>query len=145
VTATGTPDQHEARVERRFQAAVERVPDVIEFISGPASAWGLHPHRLMQLELAIEEVVVNICDYAYEVPPGDFVVRVRPGDSRFVVEVIDEGVPFDPLEVAEPDLLAGAQDRPIGGLGILLVRRLMDEVGYRRQGAQNILTLVISR
>lgn len=145
MTATGTPDQHEACFERRFQAAVERVPDVIEFISGPASAWGLHPHRLMQLELAIEEVVVNICDYAYEVPPGEFIVRVRPGDSRFVVEVIDEGVPFDPLKMAEPDLLAGAQERPIGGLGILLVRRLMDEVGYRRQGARNILTLVISR
>lgn len=126
-------------------ATVERVPDVLAFVVGPATDWGLHPHRLRQLELSLEEVVVNICDYAYAVPPGEFLVRVLPDEARFVIEVIDEGVPFDPLVVEEPDLRAGVEERPIGGLGILLVRRLMDEVAYRRDGARNILTLVICR
>ena len=65
--------------------------------------------------------------------------------SRFVVELIDEGVPFDPLAVEDPDMRAGVVDRPIGGLGIFLVRRVMDEVAYLRDGSRNVLKLVIRR
>jgi serine/threonine-protein kinase RsbW len=132
-------------VEKRFEAHVAVIPETIAFVAGHAREWDLHPQRLRQLELAVEEAVANICDYAYEVPPGEFTVRMRPEASRFVVEIVDEGVPFDPLDVAAPDLRAGVADRPIGGLGILLVRRLMDEVSYRRDGTHNILTLVIKR
>jgi len=134
-----------AVVERVFDARVDAVPDVIAFIAGSAGAWGLHPQRLMQMELAVEEAVVNICLYAYEVPPGELLVRIEPGESRFVVEVIDEGVPFDPLAVAEPDLRADVADRAIGGLGVFLVRRVMDEVSYVRDGSRNVLKLVIRR
>ena len=141
--AAGEPPQGGAVVERVFAANVDAVPDVIAFIAGEAGAWGLHPRRLMQLELAVEEAVVNICLYAYEVPPGELLVRIEPGESRFVVELIDEGVPFDPLAVEEPDLRAGAEDRAVGGLGIFLVRRVMDEVAYLRDGSRNILRLVI--
>jgi anti-sigma regulatory factor (Ser/Thr protein kinase) len=146
VTAEEVPSSGgAATVERRFAGRIDEIPEVVAFIGGLADAWGLHPHRLQQLELAVEEVVVNICEYAYEVPPGEFTVRVAPGAVRFAVEVIDEGVPFDPLAVDEPNLRASAADRPIGGLGILLVRRVMDEVAYRRDGSRNVLTLVISR
>ena len=99
----------------------------------------------MQLELAVEEAVVNICLYAYEVPPGELLVRVDSAEGQFVVELIDEGVPFDPLGVEEPDLVAPAGERQVGGLGIFLVRRVMDEVAYRRDGSSNILRLVIRR
>jgi len=132
-------------VERVFAARTEVVPDVIALIAGEAAAWGLHPRRLMQLELAVEEAVVNICLYAYEVPPGELLVSIEPGETRFVVELIDEGVPFDPLAVDEPDMRAAVEDRPIGGLGIFLVRRVMDEVSYLRDGTRNILRLVIFR
>jgi serine/threonine-protein kinase RsbW len=132
-------------VEKRFEAQIAVIPETIAFVAGHAADWGLHPQRLSHLELAVEEAVANICDYAYEVPPGDFTVRIRPESSSLVVEIVDDGVPFDPLDVAEPDLRAGVRDRPIGGLGILLVRRLMDEVSYRRDGDRNILTLVIKR
>jgi len=132
-------------VEQRFEGRVSLLPQAIAFVAEQAEQWGLHPQRLMQLQLAVEEAVVNICEYAYEVPPGEFTVRIRPESSRFVVEIVDEGVPFDPLNVKEPDLRAGVADRPIGGLGILLVRRVMDEVSYRRDGSHNILTLVIKR
>ena len=132
-------------VERVFAAKVDALPDVIALIAGNAAAWGLHPQRLMQLELAVEEAVVNICHYAYEVPPGELLVRVEPGESAFVVELIDEGVPFDPLAVEEPDMRAGVGDRAVGGLGIFLVRRVMDEVAYVRDGSRNILRLVIRR
>lgn len=131
--------------ERVFPASVDEIPEAIAFIAERAGAWGLHPQRLMQLELAVEEAVVNICLYAYQVPPGDLIVRVEPGDSRFIVDLIDEGVPFDPLAVDEPDLRAAAQERAVGGLGIFLVRRVMDEVSYTREGSRNVLRLVIRR
>jgi anti-sigma regulatory factor (Ser/Thr protein kinase) len=132
-------------VERQFEAQIAMIPDMIAWVSDLALAWGLHPRRLMQLELAVEEAVVNICEYAYKVPPGYFTMRVDPGESSFTVEIVDEGVPFDPLDVEEPDLRASVADRAVGGLGILLVRRVMDEVSYRRDGARNILTLIIKR
>ena len=143
--ATGETPPEGAVVERVFDAAVAAIPDVIAFIAAAARAWGLHPQRLMQLELAVEEAVVNICLYAYEVPPGELLVRVEPGADAFVVELIDEGVPFDPLAVGEPDLRAGVADRAVGGLGIFLVRRVMDEVAYVRDGSRNILKLLIRR
>ncbi len=143
--AAGESSQGGAIVERVFAATVDAVPDIIALIAGEAGTWELHPRRLMQLELAVEEAVVNICLYAYEVPPGELLVRIEPGESRFVVELIDEGVPFDPLAVEDPDLGADAEDRAIGGLGIFLVRRVMDEVAYLRDGSRNILKLVIRR
>ena len=137
--------RHGAGASACSPANVETVPDIIAFVAGAARAWGVHPHRLMQLELAVEEAVVNICLYAYEVPPGEVLVRVEPEDERFVVELVDEGVPFDPLAVEEPDLRAGAGEREVGGLGIVLVRRVMDEVGYAREAGRNVLRLVIRR
>jgi anti-sigma regulatory factor (Ser/Thr protein kinase) len=132
-------------VERVFAATTGAIPEVIAFIAGQAEAWGLHAQRLMQLELAVEEAVVNICFYAYEVPPGELLVRVRSEGARFVVELVDEGVPFDPLAVEEPDLRAPADQRQVGGLGIFLVRRVMDEVSYRRDAGSNVLRLVVGR
>ncbi len=143
--STGDAAGGGAVVERVFEAKTDAIPEVIGFIAGQAEAWGLHPQRLMQLELAVEEAVVNICLYAYEVPPGELLVRVDSGEERFLVELVDEGVPFDPLAVEEPDLRAPAGERQIGGLGIFLVRRVMDEVAYNRDGSSNILRLVIRR
>jgi len=143
--AGGESAQEGAIIERVFPATVDAVPDIIALIAGEAGAWGLHPRRLMQLELAVEEAVVNICLYAYEVPPGELLVRIEPAEPRFVVELIDEGVPFDPLAEAAPDMHAGVEDRAIGGLGIFLVRRVMDEVAYLREGSRNVLKLVIRR
>lgn len=131
--------------EQTFVAGVETVPAIVGFVAAAADAWGVHPRRLMQLELAVEEAVVNICLYAYEVPPGEVLVRVEPAEERFVVEIVDEGVPFDPLAVDEPDLRAGAAEREIGGLGIVLVRRVMDEVAYTRTAGRNVLRLAIRR
>jgi serine/threonine-protein kinase RsbW len=131
-------------VERRYDARVDIIPDVMVFISAEAEAWGLHPQQLLQMELAVEEAVVNICNYAYEVPPGELFVRIHAGE-RFVVELVDEGVPFDPLAIEEPDLRAAASERQIGGLGLVLVRRMMDEVAYRREGRHNVLSMVICR
>ncbi|MGE5543832.1 MAG: ATP-binding protein [Bacillota bacterium] len=130
-------------IEQVFPANVEEVPLVVEHVSGLAEAAGVHPKRIMHLELAVEEAVMNICSYAYETPPGTVTVRVSSENERFTVQLIDEGIPFDPLALDEPDIKADLEDRKIGGLGVLLIRRVMDEVHYERKGPSNILTMVM--
>ncbi|MGI6711868.1 MAG: ATP-binding protein [Bacillota bacterium] len=133
----------EVKEKKVFPAKVELIPQISEYVSGYAEKTKLHPKQIIHLKLAIDEVVANICQYAYQKPPGEVLVQVESGKGRFTVDFIDEGVPFDPLKVDEPDINADIADRKVGGLGIFLVRRLIDEVHYKRDGSKNILTLVL--
>lgn len=134
----------QAKAERKFTAEVACIPEITAFVTERAEQVGLNPKRIMQLELVVEEAVINICNYAYEVPPGDVVVRVYEDARNFVLEFEDSGIPFDPLAVTEPDLKAGLTEREAGGLGIFLIRRMTDEVHYRRVDGQNILAVSIN-
>ena len=133
-----------SQIEQVFSAKVEEVSKIISFVVEQTELVKLHPKRVMQLQLAVEEVVINICSYAYQNPPGEILVRVGIEQSRFVVALIDEGIPFDPLTLDEPDVNAVLEERQVGGLGIHLIRRIMDEFHYHREGKQNITTLVVS-
>lgn len=126
-----------------FPARVESIPEISDYVSQRAEQAALHPKQIVHLQVAIDEVVANICLYAYQQPPGELTVRVASGQGRFAVDFVDEGVPFDPLTAEEPEISADIADRDVGGLGIFLVRRLIDEVHYRRDGSRNILTLVV--
>ncbi len=129
--------------ERIFTASIENIPQMVAFVAENATAIGVHPRRVMHLELATEEAVTNICSYAYEIPPGLVSIRVARADDAVRVEFIDNGVPFDPLAADAPDLQADLESREVGGLGIFLIRRLLDEVHYHRRDNRNILSLVI--
>ncbi len=132
--------------ERTFEADPSRIEEITAFVSAQAEASSVAARRLPHLELALEEALVNICTYAYREPPRDVTVRLLRDDRRFAVELVDEGIPFDPLEEAPPpDLSSGLEDRAVGGLGVLLIRRVTDEVHYRREGERNILSLVLNR
>ena len=96
-----------------------------------------------QLRLAVEEAVVNVIDYAY--PPGqegDIEIRIMSDGSTLKTIIIDSGVAFDPTAKEKADTSLSAEDRQIGGLGILLVRELMDAINYERENGKNILTLI---
>jgi anti-sigma regulatory factor (Ser/Thr protein kinase) len=129
--------------ERVFDADVKLLPEITSFICQFAEKSELHPKKLMHLELAVDEVVSNICHYAYIRPPGEIVVSLTRGEGSLCVSFIDEGVTFDPLTMEEPDIKADLFARDAGGLGIFLVRRVMDEVHYKNDGKKNILTLVL--
>lgn len=131
--------------ERAFSAKVDDIPKVIDFVTDAAGSAGLHPKRIIQLQLAVEEAVANICNYAYEVPPGELLIQISGDEKHFILKLVDKGIPFDPLTLKEPDLKAGIEERSIGGLGILLIRRIMDEVHYKREGIWNILTMVVNK
>lgn len=121
---------------------VRQVSALNHFIRSVASRMGMAEKPARNLQLAVEEIVVNVMHYAY--PPGE-TGRVHveaTSDGRMVrITVSDEGVAFDPTAVAEVDTTRSAEDRPVGGLGVHLARHLADSIHYERVGEQNVLTL----
>lgn len=96
----------------------------------------------MEIRLALEEAVVNVVNYAYpSTKEGDIEISAHAAGKDISFEICDNGVPFDPTGVEEIDITADVDDRPIGGLGIFLVKQIMDKVEYRRENNTNILTL----
>jgi anti-sigma regulatory factor (Ser/Thr protein kinase) len=92
------------------------------------------------MELVVEEVVVNICRHAYSDAPGEVEIRcVRADSEHLFVEFIDSGKPFNILASPAPDLTVDVNERQVGGLGIPLIRAMMDKVSYCREGDRNIL------
>lgn len=130
---------------RTFLAPIEGVTEILPFVMPLAEQAGIAKARLNHLELAIEEWVVNVRTHAYREHPGTLTVIVRRDGSSFVVELEDNGPPFDPTAAATPDVNAPLEMRRQGGLGIFLIRRLLDEVEYERRGAHNVLTLTVKR
>ena len=97
------------------------------------------------MRLALEEAVVNVIKYAYPAgEKGDILVRADSNRKEVRFTIIDSGMPFDPTAVLEADTTLDAHNRPIGGLGILLSRKLTDSISYSRRNEQNILTLTKS-
>jgi serine/threonine-protein kinase RsbW len=110
-------------------------------------AFGFSPEALFRLELALEEVLVNVVNHAYrQQAEGWIELSCRAGETdELVFEVRDGGRPFDPLSLPEPEIGAQMSDRGVGGLGVFLLRKMADRVSYRRGDDQNILTLTFRR
>lgn len=114
-----------------------------EFIDGLCEKYQLPMDVGFSLNLALEEAVANVMKYAY--PEGEehnIILSVKLTDNRLIFKLIDTGKPFDPTIVPDADVTLSAEDRKIGGLGIFLVRQIMDSVEYRRIDGKNILTMV---
>jgi len=104
---------------------------------------GLSQRNIAHIELALEEALVNVCRYAYQPGRGDIEVRCQIlDDRRYQIEIIDSGVPFDVCTLPTPELKACIAERKIGGLGVHFIRKMADKMTYRREGDNNILTLI---
>lgn len=127
-------------------ARAESLGPATEFVRRGAREANLPEPQLGELDLLIEEIVMNISRYSYpEGAPGKMTVTYsvpRPGE--LMVEVGDQGVAFDPLAVSPPDLTLDLALRPVGGLGIVLLRSLAKSLTYRREDGWNKLTFEIS-
>ena len=99
------------------------------------------PKAQMQLDLAVEEIFINIASYAYAPGEGDAALRVEAAPDAVTLTFRDRGIPYDPLEKEDPDVNVLAGDRQIGGLGIFLTKQIMDEAHYEYRDGQNVLTL----
>ena len=96
----------------------------------------------MSLNLALEEAVVNVMNYAYAAGTrGNVDIEAQANDRRLKFTISDWGIPFDPTAKSEVDTSLSAEERPIGGLGIHLMRQMMDSINYERIDGKNVLTL----
>ncbi len=121
---------------------VNEVPQLAAFVDDVCEALGFDAPTVMQMNLAMEEAVVNVMNYAYPAGTvGNIRIDAVASEERLKFVITDSGSPFDPTEQAVVDTTLGVDDRPIGGLGIHLVRQLMDSINYERIDGKNILTL----
>ena len=121
---------------------ISEVPQLNDFIEAVAERLGIEPSTALQLQLAVEEAVVNVMDYAY--PPdsvGEVSVATTSDGQCLKIVITDSGIPFDPTEQEKADISLSVEERQIGGLGILLVNEIMDTVSYERKDGKNVLTL----
>ncbi len=124
-------------------ARLESLEGLVKSATGSALQCGLAGESLYAVELATEEAVVNVFKYAY--PHGEGKVRLRcmgDGDG-FIIEVTDWGGPFDATAQPAPDVTSPLEERPVGGRGIYLIKKMTDEMRYTRKDRQNILSLII--
>ena len=124
----------------RLKNDLADVARLLELLSGFGRSHALPERTIGNLALALDELLTNVIVYGVPPPQGAFDIDadVRLEDGCLVAEITDPGVPFNPFEEGpEPDLTASLQERRIGGLGIFLVKQLMDETAYRRVGAMN--------
>lgn len=124
-------------------AAAENLPGVLEFVENCLEEMGCQPKVQMQIQMAVEEIFVNIAHYAYQPKSGMAKICVESREQPPVAVIIfsDQGIPYDPLARKAPDVTLSAEEREIGGLGIHLVKKTMDDVSYMYKDGHNILTL----
>lgn len=115
----------------------------MSYVTDLAGEVGFAAEKLSRLNLAVEEWATNVCRHAYRGEGGTLSVAVRRDDKALVVELGDEGRPFDPTTAKEPDVSLPLEARTPGGLGLMLMRRMVDEVHYRREGNRNIVTFAV--
>ena len=128
-----------------LEASLENLEAVHSFIHAWAEEASLSINSTYELLLAVEEAYVNVVKYAYPDSSGKVTISCHMREDSLILEIKDGGIPFDPLKLPQPNLSPCLEKRKIGGLGIFLLRRLMDKVEYERQGTQNALTLVKCR
>ena len=121
---------------------VNTIPQLNEFLDTFCEEGGVDMETTMSLNLAMEEAVVNVMDYAYpEGTEGSVSIEARLDDAGITFVITDNGIPFDPTAKEDADTTLPLDERNIGGLGIFLTRQIMDEIEYERDNDRNILTL----
>jgi anti-sigma regulatory factor (Ser/Thr protein kinase) len=129
--------------ELTILATIENIEVVTDFVNEQLDAFDCPMKAQMQIDIAIDELFSNIAHYAYNPRVGNATVCVEVIEDPLAVLItfIDNGVPYDPLAKEDPDTTLSAEDRQIGGLGIYMVKKTMDDITYEYKNGQNILTI----
>jgi len=129
--------------EITLAATVENIETVTEFVNAQLELIDCPIKVQMQIDIAIDELFGNIAHYAYNTEVGNATVRVDISEAPLAVIItfIDNGVPYDPLGKDDPDITLSAEEREIGGLGIYMIKKSMDEITYEYKDGQNILKI----
>lgn len=129
--------------ELTVDATVDNIKSVTDFVDKQLGAFGCPTKTKMQIDIAIDELFSNIAHYAYAPDVGSVRVlfEVIKNPLAVIITFIDRGVQYNPLTGKEPDITLGAQERRAGGLGIYIVKNIMDEITYEYRDSQNILKI----
>ena len=124
-------------------ARTDELDRVLDFISEQLEEYGCPMKYLMQIQVAAEEIYVNIAHYAYHPDEGLATIRCTVGGEPLEVSItfLDNGRPYNPLAQKDPDVTLSAEERRIGGLGVYMAKNLMDGISYRSENGCNILTI----
>ncbi|MDR2856105.1 MAG: ATP-binding protein [Methanomicrobiales archaeon] len=121
-----------------IEAKLENIETVLNFVN--ARIENCPPRIKTQIGIVVDEILSNISHYAYHPAVGFVVVRISL-DSEITIEFEDSGIAYDPISAKDPDITLSAEERDIGGLGLFMVKNLMDSVEYRRDGDYNVFTV----
>ena len=129
--------------ELNIDAKTENLDKVLAFVDQHLEERGCAVQVQMQIDVAVEELFVNIAQYAYAPDTSVATIRVELQEDPLVVVItfIDNGIPYNPLAKEDPDITLSAEERPIGGLGIYMVKKSMDDMSYEYKDGQNILRI----
>ncbi|WP_461833075.1 ATP-binding protein [Desulfothermus sp.] len=126
-----------------FPATLESLLDIKEYILCQIEDMEVDENKKMKIILAVEELIVNIVNYSNMKKP-EIAIEVKKKLYKLIIKIIDEGKPFNPLEVEDPDISLSPEERKIGGLGIFLVKQVVDEIYYKREENKNCVLLVFN-
>lgn len=129
--------------ELTVDATLESIPVITDFVDEQLEQFGCPMKAQAQIDIAIDELFSNIARYAYHPGVGPATVRVEVIEAPLsvVITFIDQGVPYDPLSQADPDVTLSAEERELGGLGIYIVKKNMSEITYEYKNGRNILRI----
>lgn len=124
-------------------ALLEKLDDVIAFVDSQLEEHDCPMKVQMQVDIAVEELFVNIAHYAYNPEIGEATVRLGVGGDplQVTIQFLDGGKPYNPLAKEDPDVSLSAEERNVGGLGIFMVKKSMDDISYAYEAGKNILTI----
>jgi serine/threonine-protein kinase RsbW len=124
---------------------IAEIPEVSAWLEEVMQASGFSEEAILDIQLAAEEAITNVIVHGYKEPGGEVVITCHVTSDRVEVEIADTAPPFDPLSMPEPDLDGSIEERRIGGLGVFLIRKVMDGVSYRYENGKNILLMTKNR
>jgi serine/threonine-protein kinase RsbW len=135
-------DQQMEHQEISLKNKIEELETITSFLDQLADAWLLPPAPLMSINLALEEAFTNIVYYAYaDQETHQIELSISKQGDKLKICLADDGQPYDPTQAKAPDIKLSTEDRPIGGLGIFLIRKIMDNVHYQRDNGYNLLCM----
>ena len=122
-------------------AKTENLEQVLEFVNGLLEEKNSPMNLVFELDIAVEELFVNIAHYAYTPEVGEATIQISFENDSVIIKFIDSGMPYNPWAKEDPDTTLSIEDREIGGLGIYMVKKSMDDIAYEYKNGQNILTI----
>ena len=127
--------------EITLRAETENLNQVLDFVNGLLEEKNCPMYVVLELDIAVEELFVNIAHYAYTPEKGDATIRVSFENEDVIITFIDSGIPYNPWAKEDPDTTLSLEERQIGGLGIYMVKKSMDEVDYEYRDGKNVVTI----